>query len=413
MYSSTSSAPGKAILFGEHAVVHGTTAVAAALSDLRIFARVVAVTGNPKITITFEDIDLDGINTQVISFEMLQRIFSYNKDPFKVVYPSEIEKVNLSTELSNHTATVKQALATVIFIVSNILSDFVWKKGRIDESYEIKVNIKSQGLPIGAGLGSSAAFSVALVGACIEIAHALLGKFELQTKEEITWTTPDQESLTIINNWAFAAEILNHGSPSGLDNSTCCFGGLIRYRRTEDGKSTYDQLSQKPLMNILLTNTKVPRSTRDLVQKVADLLAERPDIVKPLFTAIEKISMRFIQILESRSYIEDSKKLLPEIDNLFSVNQALLASLGVSHSSLELVHKESAAVGFGCKLTGAGGGGCAMTLLPWTEEPSIGSVNVAKLNDLIERLKSHGFETFQTSIAGDGVRWHRNSNDSL
>jgi mevalonate kinase len=34
---SLSSAPGKAILFGEHSVVYGKTAVAVALSDLRIF----------------------------------------------------------------------------------------------------------------------------------------------------------------------------------------------------------------------------------------------------------------------------------------------------------------------------------------------------------------------------------------
>jgi mevalonate kinase len=37
-----SSAPGKVILFGEHAVVHGVTAIAAALSDLRIFVELVS-----------------------------------------------------------------------------------------------------------------------------------------------------------------------------------------------------------------------------------------------------------------------------------------------------------------------------------------------------------------------------------
>lgn len=36
------SAPGKVILFGEHAVVYGTTAVAAALSDLRIYVDMVS-----------------------------------------------------------------------------------------------------------------------------------------------------------------------------------------------------------------------------------------------------------------------------------------------------------------------------------------------------------------------------------
>ena len=48
---------------------------------------------------------------------------------------------------------------------------------------------------------------------------------------------------------------------------------------------------------------------------------------------------------------------------LIDLNQQLLVTLGVSHSSLEQLCHVTAKHGMHSKLTGAGGGGCAFTLV--------------------------------------------------
>jgi mevalonate kinase len=54
---------------------------------------------------------------------------------------------------------------------------------------------------------------------------------------------------------------------------------------------------------------------------------------------------------------------------LIDENHAHLASLGVSHPSLEAIRAQTSAQPYelSTKLTGAGGGGCAVTLLPDSE----------------------------------------------
>lgn len=114
------------------------------------------------------------------------------------------------------------------------------------------------------------------------------------------------------------------------------------------------------------------------------------------------------------------------------MNHHLLCALGVSHSSLNAVVAASEERGFACKLTGAGGGGCAITLLPSKHPQSLPlslpsshtsgiappipailpadtetDLDPATCNkrDLEGALKALGYDTFESALAGQGVLW--------
>lgn len=52
------------------------------------------------------------------------------------------------------------------------------------------------------------------------------------------------------------------------------------------------------------------------------------------------------------------------LQSLILENHAYLRELGVSHPALEAVKAKTASYDLQTKLTGAGGGGCAVTLVP-------------------------------------------------
>jgi len=89
------------------------------------------------------------------------------------------------------------------------------------------------------------------------------------------------------------------------------------------------------------------------------------------------------------------------------VNHGLLVSLGVSHPKLERIRALIDHTGIGwTKLTGAGGGGCAITILKpssTTNSPSDPTHRQDLLTDLESKLEAEGFEKFETTLAGDGV----------
>ena len=408
----SSSAPGKVILFGEHAVVYNVTAVAAALSNLRIYVDVSvdAAVGGAALEVMLHDIK--GENGQApyckrIALADVRGMFTQAPSPadaYEAVNPDEAAIARLRAGVDETgNANAAQCLMAICYLLGCILPEYLWAdeaKLNVSPSCTMKLEIRSIGLPIGAGLGSSAAFSVALSGALLRARFLAVREEPPYRQDAIAdaaeGVVPPAELLPILNKWAYAAEVVIHGAPSGLDNTTSCFGGAVKFKRDA---GTFDVIPQLPSLDILLTNTRVPRSTKLLVAGVRVLHDKMPAVVQPILASIEAISQRFLQIVECDGEGEQgSDSAQGDVGELMDVNHELLNALGVGHPSLTAVRDLSRAHGCSSKLTGAGGGGCAITLLPRGREDTA--------ERLAQALQQAGFETFQSSIGGRGVKWH-------
>lgn len=249
------SAPGKVILFGEHAVVYGVTAIAAALSDLRIFVEI-SSTPEEAIEVQLHDVIVpsDGTSfTHKIQFSKMRELFceSLTADVLSPVNPDETILEKLRIVFEGAPVAAAQGMMAIVYLIAKIVPESLWPKVDSGVSYGgMKLSVKSEGLPIGAGLGSSAAFSVALSAALLRLKQQqqpflaqgvstakIMSSKDLPTT--VCHTATEVESiesfracqksdqmqiplslLPVINGWAYAAEVVIHGSPSGLDNTT-------------------------------------------------------------------------------------------------------------------------------------------------------------------------------------------------
>ena len=77
-------------------------------------------------------------------------------------------------------------------------------------------------IPLGAGLGSSAALSVCLAAGLTGVLH--------QVRDQVTLTMDtDKGAQAEVCRRAFLSEKILHGTPSGIDNSVSSYGGIIKF----------------------------------------------------------------------------------------------------------------------------------------------------------------------------------------
>jgi len=203
-----SSAPGKMILFGEHSVVYGKTAVVLAIDRrAKVFAE---KRSDKKIFIDADNLGFSG----------------YFEDD--VYYPVR-GKAWRGRNLAALNVSARKTL------------DYIG----IDVGANLKVRSM---IPIAVGLGSSAAICVATVSA-IERLHD-------------SGLKPEE-----ISKLAFEGETVIHGKPSGVDNNVSTFGGVMSYDK-ENGIKRHKLSHNIPF---IIGNTNKKRSTKRMVENVAAL----------------------------------------------------------------------------------------------------------------------------------------------
>ena len=196
-------------------------------------------------------------------------------------------------------------------------------------NYSIQVETD---IPSGAGMGWSAAYSVALARAAAQEKGVFI----------------DWEQAA---SHAYEGEKVFHGNPSGIDNTLASRKGAILFKR---GERPVPIALHSPI-HIVIAYTGKMGITKDLVAGVGKIKEERPEFFSSLMEKEEALVFEAKRALESGD--------LQILGKLMETNQEYLRQVNVSSPELEgaiSLLKEGGALG--AKLTGSGGGGCAIAL---------------------------------------------------
>ncbi len=293
----TTSAPGKVYLFGEHAVVYGEPAIPCAIGRR---AWVTAERRESGLVVSAENLSLDGFTVR----------WDGNAD--------EQPDVDVPTTL------VEAALGYVNGAVDQARE----AANAPDAGFELTVE---SDLPLGAGLGSSAAVVVAAIDAAARALGTELSRDELADR-------------------AYRVEYdVQDGDASRADTFCSTVGGAVRVEGEQRGR-----LPDPPQLPFVVGYDGGSGDTGELVARVGRLREEygfAADTVRAIGDVVRQ---------GERALAEDD---VSKVGRLMDFDHGLLSALGVSSRTLDaMVWAARDAGADGAKLTGAGGGGCVVAL---------------------------------------------------
>jgi mevalonate kinase len=187
-------------------------------------------------------------------------------------------------------------------------------------------------VPVGAGMGSSAAVAVALVRAVGSACGA-------------------PQTDDVVGALALEAERRTHGTPSGIDNAVIALGRPIRFRQ---GIATAVPVARA--VHLVVADTGESGLTREVVAQVRARRKADPAPYEDWFDRIGRLADDGARALSDGD--------LAALGRLLDANHALLQAVGVSTPAIDrLVASARGGGALGAKLSGAGGGGVILALV--------------------------------------------------
>ncbi|PKN92620.1 MAG: mevalonate kinase [Chloroflexi bacterium HGW-Chloroflexi-6] len=297
---ATASAPGKIILFGEHAVVYGRPALAVPVLQVHAVARADLVT-DKRIGEKWAD----AILVEAPDIQLFSPLSHLLREP------------------------TPDPLASVISSVFQLLG--------ISHPPALKITITST-IPVASGLGSGAAVSVAVIRAlAAALGHSL----------------SDEQ----VSQLAYETEKLHHGTPSGIDNTVIAYAKPVYFVR---GQPIQIFSVARPF-RLVIADTGQAAPTKESVGDVRKLWEADQHRWEAVFDKVGKIVVAAKEAVESgeiaslgplmdanHALLQEMTVSSPELDRLVlaakaaGANGAKLSGGGRGGNMIALVQPEKA-----------------------------------------------------------------------
>jgi len=287
-----------------------------------------------------------------------------------VVYgkPALLTTVNLRITITIKPTKARQETEEIQKVIEPIVKKHL--KIKSIPSYQLTI---SSELPIGAGLGSSAAVSSAYIATLLSFL-------------KINW------DLNLINELTYQAEKVFHGNPSGGDNSTVVFGGLVWFRKESPDLKIIQQvpftIPIKLAKNFVLINTGKPEeTTKQMVELVSSKFKVQSSKFQKIFDSQEQLVKELLPAIQS----SDEKQLI----QIIRAGEKNLEAIGVVSPFVKTIIRKIEAIGGAAKICGAGGKTKATgILLAYHPQKTV-----------IEKIaKAENLPYFSTNLGVEGVK---------